>query len=110
MNKTLSMEYLNKLQAIVIVSEDNLFVTHCLCFISTIHKDAFVERVFGIEDFVVLMRELIKEGFDAAWIIIDHKTKGNEMLSLYREIEQFTELLELKTQVGMDDYHEFQEI
>lgn len=104
------MEYLNKLQAIVIVSEDNLFFTHCLCFIRTIHADAFVERVFELEDFVVLMRELIKEGFDAAWIIIDHKTKGNEMLSLYREIEQFKELLQLKTQVGMDDYHEFQEI
>lgn len=105
-----SMEYINKLHAIVIVSEDNLFVTHCLCFIRTIHEDAFVERVFGLEDFVVLLRELIKEGFDAAWIIIDHKTKGNEMLSMYKEIEQFKELLELKTQVGMDDYHEFQEI
>jgi hypothetical protein len=32
------------------------------------------------------------------------------MLSMYKEIEQFKELLELKTQVGMDDYHEFQEI
>ena len=104
------MDYLNKLHAIVIVSEDKLFVTHCLCYIRSIHEDAFVERVFGLEDFVVLMRELIKEGFDAAWIIIDHNTKGNEMLSMYKEIEQFKELLELKTQVGIDYYHEFQEI
>jgi len=104
------MDYLNKLNAIIIVSEDNLFVTVCLCFIRTIHEDAFVERVFGLEDFVVLMRELIKEEFDAAWIIIDHKTKGNEMLSLYKEIEQFKKVMDIQTQVGMNGYHEFQEV
>ena len=56
------------------------------------------------------MCELIKEEFDAAWIIIDHKTKGNEMLSLYKEIEQFKKVIDIQTQVGMNGYHEFQEV
>jgi hypothetical protein len=104
------MDYHNKLKAIVIVSEDNLFVTHCLSSIRTIHEEAFVERVFGFEDFVVLMRELIKEAFDFGWIIIDHKTRGEDIILLYKEIEQFKKVIDIQTQVGMNGYHVFQEV
>ena len=44
--------------AVVIISADILFVVQCLQLMRTKYEYAFVERVFGKEDFSVLLNEL----------------------------------------------------
>jgi hypothetical protein len=91
------------LHAVILISEDNLFVIHCINLLRTIHENAFYERVFGKEDFEVLMSELLKEGFNAALIIIDNRTKGNEIISLFKIIRQFERAMKLEIKLGIED-------
>lgn len=92
------------LHAVIIISEDNLFVIHCINLLRTINENAFFERVFGKEDFEVLMNELLKEGFNTAWIIIDDKTKVNEIIALFKIIREFESKMNLDIKVGIDSY------
>jgi hypothetical protein len=91
------------LNAVVIISEDNLFITNCKNKQHTIQENAFFEHVFGIEVFKLLMSELHKEGFNKVWIIIDHKIKGDELLVYNLEIEYFKSLMLIRVQVGIAD-------
>jgi hypothetical protein len=97
-------------KAIIIVTEDNLFLTYCLQFILFKFPHLFIERSFGIEDFSVLITELIKEEFQSCLVIIDHKTKGNELLHFDRFIESIKNELVIEVQLGLDEYYEFQEV
>lgn len=98
------------LHAIILVSEDNLFVIHCINHLRTPHENAFFERVFGKEDFEVLMSELQKEGFNAAWIIIDDKTKGNEIIDFFKIIREFESKMTLDIKVGVEGYFNTEKI
>jgi len=100
--QTTTMYKLENLHAIILISEDNLFVIHCINLLRTIHENAFYERVFGKEDFAVLIRELQKEGFNAAWIVIDNKTKGDEIIALFKIIREFESKMTLDVKVGID--------
>ncbi len=91
------------LHAVIVISDDNLFVIHCINLLRTIHENAFYERVFGKEDFEVLMHELQKEGFNAAWIIIDNMTKGDEIIALFKIIRQFERVMKLEIKLGLED-------
>jgi len=102
--QTTTMYQPENLHAVILISEDNLFVIHCINLLRTIHENAFFERVFGKEDFEVLMNELNKEGFNAAWIIIDDKTKGNEIIALFKIIRDFESKMNLDVKVGVEGY------
>jgi hypothetical protein len=98
------------LQAVILISEDNLFVTHCINLLHSIYENAFYERSYGKEDFAVLMNELQKEGFNAAWIIIDDKTKGNEIIELFKIIREFESKMTLDIKVGVEGYFNIEKI
>ncbi len=97
-------------KAILIVTEDNLFLTYCLQFILFKFPHLFIERSFGIEDFSVLITELIKAEFQSCLVIIDHKTKGNELILFDRFIHSIEHQLTIDVQLGLDEYYEFQEV
>ena len=97
-------------KAIIIVTEDNLFLTYCLQFILFKFPHLFIERSFGIEDFSVLITELIKEEFQSCLVIIDHKTKGNELILFDRFILSIQHQLTIDVQLGLDEYYDFQEV
>ena len=97
-------------KAILIVTEDNLFLTYCLQFILFKFPHLFIERSFGIEDFSVLITELIKEEFQSCLVIIDHRTKGNELILFDRFIHSIQHQLTIDVQLGLDEYYEFQEV
>jgi hypothetical protein len=104
------MEKREEYKAIIIVTEDNLFLTYCLQHILFKWPNLFIEHSFGIEDFSVLITELIKEEFQSCLVIIDHKTKGNELLYFDRFIESIKNELVIDIQLGLDEYYEFQEV
>jgi hypothetical protein len=104
------MEKREEYKAIIIVTEDNLFLTYCLQHILFKWPNLFIEQSFGIEDFSVLITELIKEEFQSCLVIIDHKTKGNELLYFDRFIESIKNELVIDIQLGLDEYYEFQEV
>ena len=104
------MEKQEAYKAILIVTEDNLFLTYCLQFILFKFPHLFIERSFGIEDFSVLITELIKEEFQSCLVIIDHKTKGNELILFDRFILSIQHQLTIDVQLGLDEYYEFQEV
>ena len=104
------MEKREEYKAIIIVTEDNLFLTYCLQFILFKFPHLFIERSFGIEDFSVLITELIKEEFQSCLVIIDHKTKGNELILFDRFIHSIEHQLTIDVQLGLDEYYEFQEV
>ena len=94
------------LNAVVIVSEENKFVINCINYQRTIHENSFFERVFGKEDLEVLLSELTKEGFSNCWIIINPNIKGDDMLAIYRLVEQFQLLMTLNIELGPENYVE----
>lgn len=94
------------LNAVVIVSEENKFVINCINYQRTIHENSFFERVFGKEDLEVLLSELKKEGFSNCWIIINPNIKGDDMLAIYRLVEQFQLLMTLNIELGPENYVE----
>lgn len=96
----------NILNAVVIISEDNLFVAGCKKSLNTTHEDAFFGRVYGYEDFKVLTSELHKEYFSYVRVIIDEKIKNDEILAIYREIELFKQLIQFSAQVGLKECFE----
>lgn len=108
--QTLSMSKQENLQAVILISEDSLFVTHCLNLIHINNENAFYERVFGKEDFAVLMSELQKEGFNDVCVIIDDKTKGNEMHALFKIIREFESKMTLDIKVGVEGYFKSERI
>jgi hypothetical protein len=97
-------------KAILIVTEDNLFLTYCLQHILFKWPNLFIERSFGIEDFSVLIMELIKEDFIKCLVIIDHKTKGNELILFDRFIHSIRNQLTIEVQIGLDEYNKNQEV
>lgn len=89
--------------AIVIISEDNLFVVECLQLMRTKYEHVFIERVFGKEDFSVLLNELQKEEFTEGYIIIDSQIRGEEMLAIYKLIERYKAFMNLNIHIGIDE-------
>jgi hypothetical protein len=89
--------------AIIIISEDNLFVVQCLHLMRTKYEHAFIERVFGKEDFSVLLNELQKEEFTEGYIIIDSQIRGEEMLAIYKLIERHKAFMNLNIHIGIDE-------
>jgi len=94
------------LNAVVIVSEDNKFVVNCVEYHRTIHENSFFERVFGKEDLEVLLIELKKEGFSRCWIIINPNVNGDEMIAIYKLIEQLKLQMMLNLELGLENYLE----
>jgi hypothetical protein len=96
-------------KAIVVFSEDNLFLVRCLHLIKEINRDSFIERVHEVEDLSIFLSELVIEKFDLVFIIIDYKVKGDSMAHSFRELEKFNHKIELKVQLGMDNLNDLME-
>jgi hypothetical protein len=69
----------------------------------TKYEHAFIERVFGKEDFSVLLNELQKEEFTEGYIIIDSQIRGEEMLAIYKLIERYKAFMNLNIHIGIDE-------
>lgn len=95
--------------AVLIVSEDNWFVTKVLSKLREEELNAFVERCHTISDFKAMMEELIIDQFNAVLIITDY----NENTETFRSIEKFTEnkeeLINVTIQLGSELIGDFQE-
>ena len=95
--------------AVLIVSEDNWFVTKVLSKLREEQLNALVERCHTISDFKVMMEELIIDQFNSVLIITDY----SEDTDTFRAIEKFIEnnevLINVTIQIGSELIGDFQE-
>jgi len=90
--------------AIIIVSEDSLFVSLALFKLKEDYIDAIVERAIGIEDFEILLIELINEGICSIQVICDGALSINEMSEIEEIIDNYSNQIVFKLIKGMEEY------
>ena len=95
--------------AVLIVSEDNWFVTKVLSKLRKEQLNALVERCHTISDFKVMMEELIIDQFNAVLIITDYNENTETFRAIEKFIENNEELINVTIQLGSELIGDFQE-
>jgi len=95
--------------AVLIVSEDNWFVTKVLSKLREEQLNALVERCHTISDFKVMMEELIIDQFNSVLIITDYNENTETFRAIEKFIENNEELINVTIQLGSELIGEFQE-
>jgi len=95
--------------AVLIVSEDNWFVTKVLSRLREEQLNALVERCHTISDFKVMMEELIIDQFNSVLIITDYNENTETFRAIEKFIENNEELINVTIQLGSELIGEFQE-
>ncbi|HBW86799.1 MAG TPA: hypothetical protein DEF82_08715 [Crocinitomicaceae bacterium] len=95
--------------AVLIVSEDNWFVTKVLSKLREEQLNALVERCHTISDFKVMMEELIIDQFNAVLIITDYNENTETFRAIEKFIENNEELINVTIQLGSELIGDFQE-
>lgn len=90
--------------AIVIISEDSLFVTSIIGKISISEMEVLIERAIGLVDFKILIDELIREGFIEIKVIVDPKITFDD----YLEIEKYTNSMYSDRNIKLYQEHDFE--
>lgn len=89
--------------ALIIISEDLLFVSSIIGKTSFSVKEVLIERAIGITDFKVLLDELIKEGFSEIKVLVDPKISFDE----YFEIEKYSKITFGDRNIKLYQEHDF---
>ena len=97
------------LNAVLIVSEDNWFVTKVLSKLREEQLNALVERCHTIYDFKVMMEELIIDQFNSVLIITDYNENTETFRAIEKFIENNEELINVTIQLGSELIGDFQE-
>jgi len=95
--------------AVLIVSEDNWFVTKVLSILREEQLNALVERCHTISDFKVMMEELIIDQFNSVLIITDYSEDTETFRTIEKFIENNEELINVTIQIGSELIGDFQE-
>jgi len=95
--------------AVLIVSEDNWFVTKVLSRLREEQLNALVERCHTISDFKVMMEELIIDQFNSVLIITDYNENTETFRAIEKFIENNEELINVTIQLGSELIGDFQE-
>jgi hypothetical protein len=95
--------------AVLIVSEDNWFVTKVLSKLREEQLNALVERCHTISDFKVMMEELIIDQFNSVLIITDYNENTETFRAIEKFIENNEELINVTIQLGSELIGDFQE-
>ena len=95
--------------AVLIVSEDNWFVTKVLSKLREEQLNALVERCHTISDFKVMMEELIIDQFNSVLIITDYSEDTDTFRAIEKFIENNEELINVTIQIGNESNCDFQE-
>lgn len=89
--------------AIVIISEDSLFVAAIIGKICISELDVLIERAIGLSDFKILLDELLNEGFTEIKVIVDRNISMDE----YMEIEKYSNSTHSDKSIKMYQEHDF---
>ena len=92
--------------AVIIFSDDNLFVRFTLMKLRDDHFDALIERSHDIEHFTLLIEEFVKENITDVRVICD----GNLAMDVIYEVEdildQFGDQIDFEYTRGMEESHD----
>lgn len=89
--------------ALIIITEDLLFVTSIIGKASLSVNEVLIERAIGLSDFKILLDELIKEGFSEIKILVDPKISFDE----YFEIEKYSKITYSEKKIKLYQEHDF---
>ncbi|MEY3084944.1 MAG: hypothetical protein RL037_1124 [Bacteroidota bacterium] len=95
------MESLN-FNAVLIVSEDNCFVTKVLSKLREVQLNALIERCHTVADFKVMMEELIIDQFNSVLIITDFSEVTDTYLTMVKFVKNNAELINVTIQLGRE--------
>jgi hypothetical protein len=95
--------------AIIIVSDDSLFVSFALLKLKEDYIDTIIERAIGTEDFEILLEELKDEGICSVWVLCDGNLSINEISEIEEILDRYSDQIELSISRGMQEYYEIQE-
>lgn len=95
--------------AVIIFSDDNLFVRFTLMKLRDDHFDALIERSHDIEHFTLLIEEFVKENITDVRVICD----GNLAMDVIYEVEdildKFGDQIDFEYTRGMEESYDYYE-
>jgi hypothetical protein len=95
--------------AIIIVSEDSLFVSLALFKLKEDYIDAIVERAIGIEDFEILINDLNNQGIYSIQVICDGDLSINEVSEMEDIIDKYANEIAFNISKSWTEYNEVYE-
>ena len=95
--------------AIIIFSCDSLFVSLALTKLKEDQFDSIIERAIGIEDFEILINDLINEGICSIQVICDDDLSINEVSEMEDIIDKYANEITFSLSKGWAEYNEVYE-
>ncbi len=95
--------------AIIIFSSDSLFVSLSLSKLKEDQFDSIIERAIGIEDFEILINDLINEGICSIQVICDGDLSINEVSEMEDIIDKYANEIAFNISKGWTEYNEVYE-
>ena len=95
--------------AVIIFSEDNLFIKYSLMKLREDHVDSIIERSINVDDFIVLIEEFLSEGLSEIKVICDGNSSLNDINEIEEIIEKYSKTINFSYSKGIEDLFYFHE-
>ena len=95
--------------AVIIFSDDNIFVRFTLMKLRDDHFDALIERSHDIEHFTSLIEEFIKENITDVRIICDGNLALDVVFELEDLLDEYSDQIEFEYHRGIEESYDYYE-
>lgn len=95
--------------AVIIFSEDNLFVKFTLMKLRDDHFEALIERSRDVEHFTLLLDEFIKENLTNVRVICDGNLALDVIFELEDLLDKYSDQIDFEYHRGIEEYYDYNE-